>query len=61
MSTITYADVVNVYGEKRALGVLLSVEQAARIEHAAEQDDETTRFQRALDALSEINFAELSS
>ena len=61
MSTITYADVVNVYGEKRALGVLLSVEQAARIEPAAEQDDETTRFQRALDALSEINFAELNS
>ena len=58
MSMITYADLVNVYGKERAFGVLQSVEQAAQIGQDQGQDDEAGRFQRALDALSEINFAD---
>ena len=54
---ITYRDMVTKFGETRAFDLLLTVERLAKINENIAQTDEEVRFQTALDALNEINFA----
>jgi len=57
MENITYNDLVKRYGHDMAFNLLLSVEKLAKIKNDIATLDEETRFQRALDALDETNFA----
>jgi hypothetical protein len=57
MHTVTYKDMVARYGDTQAFDLLLTVEKLAKIKSDLHMLDEETRFQRALDALDEINFA----
>ena len=57
MENIKYSDMVKRHGEVMAFDLLLSVEKLAKIKDDINLADEETRFQRALDALNQINFA----
>jgi hypothetical protein len=57
MMNVTYHDMVRRYGSAQAFGLLLTVEKLAKIKHDTHSADEETRFQRALAALENINFA----
>ena len=57
MDTVTYTDMVNRYGNTAAFDLLLSVERLAKIKDEINLADEETRFQRALEALNQIDFA----
>ena len=54
---ITYNDLVTRYGNPQAFDLLLAVEKLARIRHDINLLDEETRFQRALEALNQVDFA----
>jgi hypothetical protein len=54
---ITYNDMVTRYGSIQAFNLLLMVEKLAKIRDEISLIDEETRFQRALDALNDIDFA----
>lgn len=56
-STVSYTDMVNRYGNAAAFDLLLSVEKLAKIEDGLALADEETRFQRALEVLSQTNVA----
>jgi hypothetical protein len=54
---VKYNDLVVRYGNPAAYDLLLSVEKLAKIRNDLVSLDEEARFQRALAALSEIDFA----
>lgn len=54
---ITYQDLVRRYGQPMAFDLLLSVEKLAKIRDDISAADEETRFQKALNALDNIDFA----
>jgi len=57
MDNVTYTDMVKRYGNVAAFDLLLSVERLAKIKNEIVLSDEETRFQQALEALSQIDFA----
>jgi len=57
MQRITYKDLVDRYGNTVAFDLLLSVEKLAKIQNEMISLEEEDRFQVALDALNEIDFA----
>jgi hypothetical protein len=57
MQTVTYNDMVARYGTAPAFDLLLTLENLARITTDIHAIDEETRFQKALEALHNINFA----
>lgn len=57
MNRITYEDLVTRYGNHLAFDLLLTIEKLAKIKMDIQQHDENVRLQKALDALSNINFA----
>jgi hypothetical protein len=58
MENVKFSDLVTRYGNVSAYDLLLSVEKLAKIGCESILSDEETRFQRALEALNQINFAE---
>jgi ACT domain-containing protein len=54
---IKYQDLVTRYGDAAAYDLLLSVEKLAKINSDIIRFEEEERFQKALEALNEINFA----
>jgi hypothetical protein len=57
MVRITYQDLIVCYGNPTAFDLLRLVERLARIKNEIIYLDKEVRFQRALDALNEVNFA----
>ena len=57
MSNVTYNDMIKRYGNAQAFDLLLTVERLAKIKDEISLADEETRFQRALLALDNIDFA----
>jgi hypothetical protein len=57
MEKITYNDLVERYGRVMAFDLLLLVERLAKIRDDIATFDEETRFQRAVEALNEVDFA----
>lgn len=57
MEKITYQDLIARYGSTRAFDLLLTVEKLAKIKNDIDTFDEGARFERALEALNDHNFA----
>ena len=57
MEPITYQDLVVRYGNAAAFDLLLSVERLAKINSDIINLEEEERFQKALQALNDMNFA----
>jgi hypothetical protein len=57
MDRIRYQDLVTRYGNAAAYDLLLSVEKLAHINSDIISFEEEERFQKALEALNDINFA----
>lgn len=54
---ITYADLVDRFGNHSARGLLRAVENLAQVKNDIVLFDHNARFQSALEALNNINFA----
>lgn len=57
MPSITYDDLVRFYGNVRSYYLLLALERLAQITSDIQGMDEDCRFQAALEALNNIDFA----
>lgn len=57
MHYVTYNDMAARYGKHPAFKLLLTIERLAQIRDEITSIDLETRFQKALQALSDINFA----
>jgi hypothetical protein len=57
MQHVTYSDMTARYGQYSAFDLLRSIEQLAQIDDDTIADNLEERFQKAIRALSEINFA----
>ena len=57
MFQVTYTDLVKRHGRVKAFDLLRSIETLASVNDKINLADEEARFQRALEALTNINFA----
>jgi len=57
MYTVTYTDMADRHGDEQAYNLLKGIERLARVRDKIVHFDRDIRFQRAFEALCEIDFA----
>ena len=57
MQLVTYTELVEIHGQKPAYRLLLAVERLAQIRDDIASLDMNDRFDKALRALADVNFA----
>ena len=57
MYTVTYSDMADRHGDEQAYNLLKGIERLARVRDKIVHFDRDIRFQRAFEALCEIDFA----